>query len=231
MPAAESPPLFVILGDQLFPPALLRPHRHARFYMAEDIGLCTRVRHHKQKLALFLAAMRAYRDDLHQSGFDVHYEPLPETPAAHPVTYIDKLGRHLKTRPARQLIMWEIEDKFFESEIRTFVEQSNLDIKFLPSPMFLTTRDESAEWLADNRPFMASFYRWQRERLGVLLNDDSEPAGGRWSYDADNRERLPKDVAIPDPPRAAPTEHVDAVIPLINKLFPDHPGDLSRDTW
>lgn len=39
---------------------------------------------------------------------------------------------------------------------------------------------------------MEDFYRWQRTRLDVLL-DDGAPAGGRWNYDRDNREPPPTD--------------------------------------
>ena len=39
---------------------------------------------------------------------------------------------------------------------------------------------------------MEDFYRWQRQRLDVLM-DDGEPAGGRWNHDSDNRERPPTD--------------------------------------
>ena len=39
---------------------------------------------------------------------------------------------------------------------------------------------------------MEDFYRWQRTRLDVLMDDDA-PAGGRWNYDADNRKPPPTD--------------------------------------
>ena len=33
-------------------------------FMREDMGLCTYEKHHKQKIVLFLSAMRSYRDEL-----------------------------------------------------------------------------------------------------------------------------------------------------------------------
>jgi deoxyribodipyrimidine photolyase-related protein len=55
----------------------------------------------------------------------------------------------------------------------------------------LTGEAEFAEW-ADGRPrlVMEDFYRWQRRRLGVLMDGDG-PLGGRWNLDADNREPPP----------------------------------------
>jgi deoxyribodipyrimidine photolyase-related protein len=66
----------VVLGNQLFPPDRLEDCRDAVVFMAEDVGLCTYVRHHQQKIVLFLAAMRSYADELRAAGFDVRYFPL-----------------------------------------------------------------------------------------------------------------------------------------------------------
>ena len=43
---------FVILGNQLFPTAHLKDYKDHVFFMAEDYGLCTYVKHHKQKILL-----------------------------------------------------------------------------------------------------------------------------------------------------------------------------------
>ncbi len=218
--------LFVVLGNQLFPFAHVKPHRDARFFMAEDVGLCTYVRHHKQKIVLFLAAMRAYRDELVKNDCRVHYETLEDGK-----TYEERLTSVVKQRKFDELIMWEIEDKFFEQRMKAFADEHNLSLTFLPSPMFLTPRADFANWLDKKRPFMASFYQWQRKRLGLLLENDGGPVGGRWSYDDENRKALPKDVAIPQTGPANATDHVTELISIVNERFAEHPGELSEATW
>ncbi|MDA9606593.1 cryptochrome/photolyase family protein, partial [Candidatus Pelagibacter sp.] len=53
--------LFFILGNQLFPLNYVdRFKKDHTFYMAEDYGLCTYEKHHKQKILLFLSSMRSY---------------------------------------------------------------------------------------------------------------------------------------------------------------------------
>ena len=53
--------LFFILGNQLFPIKYLdRFKKDHLFFMAEDKGLCTYEKHHKQKILLFLSSMRSY---------------------------------------------------------------------------------------------------------------------------------------------------------------------------
>ena len=50
--------LFFILGNQLFPTKYIdRFKKDHTFFMAEDKGLCTYEKHHKQKILLFLSSM------------------------------------------------------------------------------------------------------------------------------------------------------------------------------
>lgn len=222
--------IFVVLGNQLFPFTHVKPYRNCRFFMAEDVGLCTFVRHHKQKIVLFLAAMRSYRDELKQNGCSVHYEQL-DAPEPQDGSYESKLAAFLHGKNINRLVTWEIEDRFFEQRLIKFASNHSLEIAFLPSPMFLTKRGVFTRWLDGNKPHMANFYRWQRKRLGILLNHDDTPVGNQWSFDADNRKPLPKDQAIPDPPASGLTDHVRELIPIVNERFGEHPGELNESTW
>ena len=56
-----SEDIFLILGDQLFEPKLLKTYGCRRVFMAEDYGLCTYEKHHKLKIYLYLCAMRDER--------------------------------------------------------------------------------------------------------------------------------------------------------------------------
>ena len=64
----------VVLGNQLFSTEHLPPASEIDVFMAEDPGLCTYEKHHQQKIVLFLAAMRAYADELRAAGYVVHYQ-------------------------------------------------------------------------------------------------------------------------------------------------------------
>ena len=238
MPASSASrnTAFVILGNQLFPFVHVKPYRDARFFMAEDLGLCTYVKHHKQKIALFLAAMRSHADELRKQGVDVHYERFEEQKGNEVQTkYETKLARFLDAqadsqKPAiERLVMFEIEDKFFEKRMLDFAEQRGLEVEFLASPMFLTPREAFAAFLDEHKPFMATFYEKQRKSLGVLLNKDGSPVGGKWSLDEENRKSLPKSVTPPGISYPAPDQHVADVRRIVEERFADHPGEL--DEW
>ena len=64
---------FVVLGNQLFPTEYLKDFKSYYFFMAEDYGLCSFVKHHKQKILLYLTCMREYRDKLIKEKFKISY--------------------------------------------------------------------------------------------------------------------------------------------------------------
>ncbi len=86
--------MLVILGDQLFATKHLPSAREGSVFMAEDAGLCTCEKHHRQGSDLFLAAMRAYADEPRAAGYDVHYAPLVHFEIEDNVmeTYVDSSG-------------------------------------------------------------------------------------------------------------------------------------------
>ena len=62
---------FLLLGNQLFDPQLLKDRGCKRVFMAEDYSLCTYEKHHKLKIYLYLCAMREYKDELQRNGIQV----------------------------------------------------------------------------------------------------------------------------------------------------------------
>ena len=66
-------------------------------------------------------------------------------------------------------------------------------VSVLPERGWVLSRDEFAAWAAGRRRLrLEDYYRDVRRRLGLLLDADGQPVGGRWNYDADNREPPPR---------------------------------------
>ncbi len=230
MATAETPgALLVVLGNQLFPLEHLPPPSEVEVFMAEDLGLCTYVRHHQQKIVLFLAAMRSYADALGSAGYKVHYEKLDPGNAR---TYEAKLERTVQATGADELVHFEIEDKAMEERLVEFTEVQQLARTELQSPMFLCSREEFAAFAKGSRRLlMGEFYKQQRHKLGLLIDDAGQPVGGQWSFDADNRKKLPKKIVPPSVDWSRPTKHVDDVIQLVEQTFADHPGNAREFCW
>ena len=219
--------LLLVLGDQLYPQHEdLTPHQNSVFFMAEDYGLCTHFRYHKHKLVLFLSAMRSHADDIKEKYPLEYYELNTQNKRW---SYEEKLSKTLeKYTGITTLVRYEIEDVFFEKRIHDFCEKNNLKQEIIPSQGFITSRENFKKYLDNTKkPFMHSFYQQQRKELGILMTDDGKPLNGEWSFDKENRKKLPKDVTIPDQPQSEINEHDQQVIELVNQLFEEHPGNTN----
>ena len=122
--------LTIILGNQLFPSKYYKDSEH--IFMSEDFGLCTHFKYHKHKLIFFLASMRNYRDQLLDQKKDVHYYELENNK-----TFMGNLKYTIKNLKTKKIIIYEIEDKFFEYEIEDFCRENNLELEIKKSPLFI----------------------------------------------------------------------------------------------
>lgn len=215
--------LFVLLGNQLFNPKYLKNLGCTDVYMAEDFGLCTIHKHHKLKLYFFLTAMREYKDELKTSGINVHYQLLRDNGKS----YTENLKEFLKDSHT-EINYFEIEDKPFEFE---FLHLKDKDYTLIEhkSPMFLFTREEFEEFHKGKQNFrMASFYKYGRTKFNVLLEKETDPLGGKWSFDEENRKKIPKGLDLPSLPEFKLSKYHNEVSTLIEKYFTDHPGELGN---
>ena len=222
--------LFFILGNQLFPPKYLDRFKNDHlFFMSEDYELCTYEKHHKLKILLFLSAMRSYSDNLKKNKFKVEYTKIDSSDFKK--NYLDKIKKIINSKKIKEITSFEVEDKFFEKKVQSFVKKNNLVWNKIKSPMFLNSREEFNDYLSKNkRPFMATFYKSTRQKLNILMKKDGNPEGGKWSFDEDNRKKLPKNTKVPKFPTINETKHTKNLKPIIEKMFKDHPGS-TQNFW
>ena len=60
------------------------------------------------------------------------------------------------------------------------------------------------------------------------MDSNMKPVGGKWSFDSDNRKRIPDSIPIPAFPKIEKTEHTKKLIPIIEKQFLSHYGNLEN---
>ena len=216
--------LFFILGNQLFPSKYLdRFKKDHLFFMAEDYELCTYEKHHKQKILLFLSSMRSHAESLKKDKFKLEYIKIEDKEFKD--DYLKKLKKVIISKKIKEISSFEIEDKFFEKKINQFIKKEKLKWNIIQTPMFLNSREEFKQYLSKSKkPFMATFYKDVRKKSGILMGSDGNPMGGKWSFDEDNRNKLPKNISIPKFPKINETNHTKKLKPIIEKLFKYHPG-------
>jgi deoxyribodipyrimidine photolyase-related protein len=224
--------LALVLGDSLFDDhSALAPDAGTLFFMAEDDGLCTHFRYHKHKLVLFLSAMRSHADALRAKGYALAYHALPAE--GEDLPYEAKLDETLAAHPSIDtLTTYEIEDHFFERRILDYCSHKGLSLALVDSPKFIFPRRDFDQYLSQTKkPFLHYYYIRQRKALRVLVDDQQAPWHGAWSFDQENRQRLPKGHVEPTHPEPAWTAHTHDVLGLVDTRFPGHPGDTAGFRW
>ena len=220
--------IFIILGNQLFPIKNLKSFKDDHiFFMCEDYGLCTYEKHHKHKILLFLSAMRSYADDLQLNKYKILYKKLEDKDFKD--SYEDKLKKIVLSNKIQEVSFFEIEDKKFEKRIISFIKKLNIKINMISSPMFMCSRIDFKEHIELNKNnLMANFYKYIRKKNNILIESNGQPVGGKWSFDKDNRKKIPKDTKISLFPKINETEHTHDLKPIIENMFPKHQGSTDN---
>ncbi len=215
--------LHVILGNQLFPLTKANLNKADKIFMCEDYGLCTYEKHHKSKIALFFSAMRDYRDSLIKEGFDVIYL---DTKTNFKEDYLVKLSQNIQKFNIDKIKIFEIEDKPFEAKFKTLTNNQGLTVEVIKSPMFLDDRVSFKEFIGEKKfVLQANYYKKNRKKFEILINNE-KPVGGKWSFDEDNRKKLPKGYKIPELPLNDKKNNTD-ITNIIDEYFSDHPGEIN----
>lgn len=184
-------------------------------FMREDVGLATRYRHHQQKLVLFFSAMRHFAAASHRR---VIYQPYQSDS----LTFFESLKRTCEKEGFTKVWFYPPNDPdSFD------LSQFDFNHEVLPqSPMFVTPKQEWESYTrSTERRQMSDFYIRQRKRMNILIDRSGEPIGGKWSFDAENQKKLPRNVHPPAVWFVDPDAITKDVIDLVSQNFPHHPGD------
>ena len=173
--------------------------------------------------------MREYRDELTRSGITVHYTELEDHSRKY--DYFSRLTTHIEQLQPGQLNFFEVIDKPFEARLHQWLKDNQIDFVSHQSPGFLFSENDFRSATNRKKPYrLASFYRFAREKLNILIDIDGKPLGGKWSLDAENRKKIPKGLKTPSAPTAPRSKYHEPVSSIINHHFQGHPGTL-ENVW
>ena len=218
--------IHVVLGNQLFPVDYLKQLNIKHVFMREDMNLCTYEKHHKQKIALFLSSMRSYRDELKKNKITTEYCELMDYNS---MTYEEYLKRYLDKIKIKKISIWSIEDKWFEKRLKK-LEKNGISIEIHDTPMFLTKLNEFEEMCTQRKSpkyKMTDFYINQRKKLDILMKDN-KPLGGKWTFDGENRKKIPQNTTPPPLLQFKKTNHTKDVTKLVDEVFKKHYGETKH---
>lgn len=226
--------LVLVLGDQLDLDAAafdgFDPAQDA-VWMAEAAEESTHVWSSQQRIALFLSAMRHFADALRATGRPLHYRRLDDT--GNLGMLAAELQAALTTLAPQRVVMTAPGDWRVWQSLKAVVERAGLALEIREDRHFFTTVREFAAHAKKRKALrLEYFYRELRQRHGVLM-EDGKPIGGRWNFDADNREAFGPEGpgAVPTRAAFAPDATTREVLALVETRFADHPGSLASFAW
>lgn len=251
--------LVLILGDQLD----AQSSALQDFDPAQDVVLLIEAfeesRHvwsHKIRTALFLSAMRHFAAELRAKGLHVDYRALDtHGDATLSSGVLAAVTTHLPhaivgVEPGDQRVRAQLEGAIKNIASSAIFQRARgrngLQNTAYAAPTSITWREDQhflcslpqfRKWAGTSKSFrMEFFYRKMRHQYRVLMSKDSggtEPLGGQWNFDADNRKSFGKagPQQVPLPPQYPPDQITQDVIALVNQHFSDHPGHLDKFNW
>ena len=202
---------FLIFPHQLFEQVSLLEEEYI-FYLVESDLFFKQYAFHKQKILFHRASMQAFAARLRASGKIVEYIEAHDS-RANEVQLVQSLR-------LSKITLFDPNDHLLERRIRRASPNSLI---ILASPNFLNS---DVELLGNRKPyFQTSFYIQQRKERQILLEAEGKPMGGQWTFDAENRKKIPKNTFIPSPfPETQANEFVQEAIQYVEQYFPKNPG-------
>lgn len=188
-------------------------------WLIEEPLFFRQVAFHRQKLILHRATMQEYAAELSSRGYrvcTVESRELSET---------GQIAHLLRQAGWNEAQVVELNDNWLNVRLRRACEEEGLRLSVLSDPNWLTTPNRAENWLhGKGRYYFSDFYVQQRKALGILLESDGSPVGGKWTFDTDNRKRLPKSLLIPKPFSPKPRNSVLEAEAYVKREFPHARG-------
>lgn len=219
--------LILVLGDQLshnLSSLAAADKAVDRILMCEVADEATYVRHHKKKIAFIFSAMRHFAETLRADGWHVDYVKLGD--AGNTGSFTGEVRRAVQRIKPAELIVTEPGEWRLRQILAEWEETMALPVTILADTRYLCSHAEFASWAEGRKQYrMEYFYRDMRRKTGLLMAG-SEPIGGKWNFDSENRKPPPSGLTLPQPLRFAPDMISRDVLALVADKFEDHFGDL-----
>ena len=220
----------LILGDQLswrHPLLLDAAPADTVIILAEVAEEVTYVRHNRHKIALIFSAMRHFAQALEARGFTVQYSRLKDNVPS--LLAACEQAREIWSLTA--LHICEPGEYRLAAQMTNWEKSLGIAVTVHEDTRFLSSRADFALWAEGRKQLrMEYFYRDMRKRYRLLMEGE-QPEGGKWNYDADNRQGWRGQTDIPERPAPILDAVTREVTEEVAAAFPTNPGDLSTFRW
>ena len=214
--------LFLLFPHQLFKEIDLLK-QFDKIYLIEESLFFTQYKFHKQKMVLHRASMKYYENYLTENNISVEY--IQATDSASDVT---ELIKTLELNKTDTVHYYDVCDNWLDKKIKKACHKKQLNYHQYTTPLFINSKTDLNNYFSEkSKYFQTDFYIQQRKKLGLLLDQQQKPIGGKWSFDAENRLKYPKDTTPPNVKFPNQNRYYHEAIKYVNTNFGHHYGEIN----
>ena len=173
---------------------------------------------HKNKLILHRASMKSYFDS-NLRNYNAHYVEFKNS---------DFTLLFEKFQVFGKIITYEPKDFLLEKRLRIYAKKFQIELEFIPNPNFLTSKEIYNDYFNQHRYFMTPFYIEQRKRLKILVDKNNKPHHEKWTFDTENREKMPKNLKAVPPKFFGKNDYVLEAKKYVEKNYPNNIGETEN---
>jgi deoxyribodipyrimidine photolyase-related protein len=200
---------FIIFPHQLYD---IKLDKDYKIYIVEEPRYFTDFKFHKLKLAYHRTTMKKYYDNLKKS-YNIKYINFDQVN--------NKFYKELK-----EITIYDPYDNILLDKLNKIIK-----VNILENIQFLLNNKEIHEIqkeLFPNKKYRHDvFYKYMRIKHDILINN-KKPVGDKWSFDSENRIKLPKNIDVPDIPKIKKNKYIIEAIKYINTNFKNNYGELEN---
>ena len=186
----------------------------------------TFVQHHPKKIALWLASMRHFSDELRAKQITVRYIELKNPSNTQNLT--QEVLRAVQDLNIERIIMTEPSEYRLKVLVDSWSTLFNIPVDICIDRRFLCSIEDFKIWAGSKKQYiMEYFYRDMRKKYHILMDSQSQPIGDQWNYDKDNRK--PPSAHMKSIKRIShkKSQILKDVLQLVSEHFHEHFGDLN----
>jgi deoxyribodipyrimidine photolyase-related protein len=185
--------LRLILGDQLNinHSWFNKVEAHVTYVMMEVRTETDYANHHIQKVLGIFAAMQAFSKELQQRKHNVIYFNLNDKTN---LQSFEKNCNELIVKHKFLQFEYQMPDEYrVDEHLKSFCLSLQIPFNVFDTEHFYSKRNELGDLFEGKKTYlMETFYRYMRKKHHVLIVDGDKPLHGKWNFDEDNRQKLPK---------------------------------------
>jgi deoxyribodipyrimidine photolyase-related protein len=211
----------------VFPHQLFQQHpalqKGQPVYLVEEWLFFRQYNFHQQKLVLHRSSMQFYAQWLQQQKFTVHY--IETTSKQNDCRQLVAL---LAKEKIKTIQIVDPTDNWLLRRMQSACQQHKIELQVFDNPNFLNTPASVDDFFSKKKNyFQTDFYTWQRKQRKILLEKDGKPVGGKWTFDADNREKFPKNAKAPILHTPKENSYIKEAKKYVAQHFPNNYGELN----